>query len=224
MTRIALTSEMILPHEPEALLVGRVWSKAQDGPCLVLVRNAHVLDITPLGPTMSALLERQDLVATLQAGSFQDLGSLDSFLEGSAGQLLAPVDLQAVKAAGVTFADSMLERVIEEQARGDASRALEIRQRLAPVIGDNLKGVAAGSEKAAQVKALLQEMNLWSQYLEVGIGPTRKFSRSLSRCPPSVVAPRLVFIRFPSGTIRNRRSCYPCAQTEQSSARHWAMM
>lgn len=171
MTRIALTNEMILPHEPEALLVGRVWSKAQDGPCLVLVRNAHVLDITPLGPTMSALLERQDLVATLQAGSFQNLGSLDSFLDGSAGQLLAPVDLQAVKAAGVTFADSMLERVIEEQARGDASRALEIRQRLAPVIGDNLKGVAAGSEKAAQVKALLQEMNLWSQYLEVGIGP-----------------------------------------------------
>ncbi len=85
--------------------------------------------------------------------------------------MLAPIDLQSIKAAGVTFADSMLERVIEEQAKGDPSLAREVRDRLAPVIGDSLRGVAAGSEKAAQVKALLQEMGLWSQYLEVGIGP-----------------------------------------------------
>lgn len=171
MPRIALKSEQILPDDTDAVLVGRVWAKAQDGPCLARVHQARVFDITPLGPTMSALLERPSLLADLKSGSFADLGPLDAFLDGSAGELLAPVDLQAVKAAGVTFADSMLERVIEEQARGDASRALEIRKRLAPVIGDNLKGVAAGSEKAAQVKALLQDMNLWSQYLEVGIGP-----------------------------------------------------
>lgn len=171
MPRIALKSEQILPDDTNAVLVGRVWAKAQGGPCLVRVHHARVFDITPLGPTMSALLERPSLLADLKSGSFADLGPLDAFLDGSAGELLAPVDLQAVKAAGVTFADSMLERVIEEQARGDASRALEIRKRLAPVIGDNLKGVAAGSEKAAQVKALLQDMNLWSQYLEVGIGP-----------------------------------------------------
>lgn len=171
MTRIALTSETILPQDEDAVLLGRVWSKALDGPCLVLVRNAQLLDVTPLGPTMSALLERPSLLSDLKSATFTELGPLDAFLDGSAGQLLAPVDLQAVKAAGVTFADSMLERVIEEQARGYASRAMEIRQRLAPLIGDNLKGVAAGSEKAAQVKALLKDMNLWSQYLEVGIGP-----------------------------------------------------
>ena len=146
MTRIALTSETILPQDEGAVLVGRVWSKALDGPCLVLARNAQLLDVTPLGPTMSALLERPSLLSDLESASFNELGPLDAFLDGSAGQLVAPVDLQAVKAAGVTFADSMLERVIEEQARGDASRAVEIRQRLAPVIGDNLKGVAAGSE------------------------------------------------------------------------------
>lgn len=120
---------------------------------------------------MSGLLERQDLKAAIAADSLPDLGPLDDFLDGTAGRLLAPIDLQAVKAAGVTFADSMLERVIEEQARGDSARAQDVRARLAPVIGDSLHGVRAGSEKAGQVKALLQEMGLWSQYLEVGIGP-----------------------------------------------------
>ena len=96
---------------------------------------------------------------------------LDQFLSGEAGYLLAPIDLQAVKAAGVTFADSMLERVIEEQAKGDAGRAQAIREKLAPVLGDSLRGLVAGSEQAAKVKALLQDMGLWSQYLEVGIGP-----------------------------------------------------
>ncbi len=85
--------------------------------------------------------------------------------------MLAPVDLQAIKAAGVTFAGSMLERVIEEQAKGDSGRAEEIRKRLAPILGESLKGVVAGSPQAAKVKALLQDMGLWSQYLEVGIGP-----------------------------------------------------
>src|SRR5690606_15899184 len=90
-----------------------------------------------------------------------DLGSLDDFLSGTTGHLLAPIDLQAVKAAGVTFADSMLERVIEEQAKGDPSRARSIREKLAPVLGDSLRGVTAGSEKAASIKTLLQDMNLW---------------------------------------------------------------
>jgi fumarylacetoacetate (FAA) hydrolase family protein len=112
------------------------------------------------------------LAGLLQADSnFADLGSLQSFLDGSAGELLAPADLQAIKAAGVTFADSMLERVIEEQAKGDPLRAQDIRKQLAPVLGDNLRGIEAGSAKAAEVKALLQGMGLWSQYLEVGIGP-----------------------------------------------------
>lgn len=168
-----LNSTLILPEDSSsALLIGRVWSKANNGPCPVLISNGQVFDLSNLCATVSGLLERQGLVDELKdVSQFEDLGSLDEFLSGEKGSLLAPIDLQAVKAAGVTFADSMLERVIEEQAKGDPSRALEVRERLAPVIGDSLRGVEAGSEKAAQVKKLLQEMDLWSQYLEVGIGP-----------------------------------------------------
>tara|TARA_R110002012_G_scaffold271770_1_gene457039 strand:+ start:483 stop:1613 length:1131 start_codon:yes stop_codon:yes gene_type:complete len=164
---------MILPQDvSDALLVGRVWSKDAGGPCPVLLKNDRVLDLSSLSPTLSGLLEIEDLTTRLEDTSrFADLGAIDAFLNGTVGELLAPVDLQAVKAAGVTFADSMLERVIEEQAKGDPLRAQEIRGRLAPVLGDNLKGLVAGSEKAAEVKKLLQELGLWSQYLEVGIGP-----------------------------------------------------
>ena len=131
---------------------------------------------------MSGLLERPDLMASVTVDGLPDLGPLDDFLDGTAGRMLAPVDLQAVKAAGVTFADSMLERVIEEQARGDSARAQDVRARLAPVIGDSLRGVRAGSEKAGQVKALLQEMGLWSQYLEVGIGPDAEIFTKAQPC------------------------------------------
>lgn len=169
----ALSSHIVLPEDASsAFLVGRVWSNAAAGPCPVLFSNGNLLDLSSLAPTLSALLEIDDLVGKLSTpSSFPDLGSLDDFLSGKAGELLAPADLQAIKAAGVTFADSMLERVIEEQAKGDPLHAQEIRGRLAPVLGDNLKGLVAGSEKAAEVKRLLQDMGLWSQYLEVGIGP-----------------------------------------------------
>ena len=169
----SLTAAAILPEDADvAVLVGRVWSNAAGGPCPVLLRGGRLLDLTPLAATVSFLFEEKDLVARLKAATdLPDLGALDDFLSGKAGALLAPIDLQAIKAAGVTFADSMLERVIEEQAKGDASRAQEIRARLAPVLGDSLRGLVAGSEQAARVKALLQDMNLWSQYLEVGIGP-----------------------------------------------------
>ncbi len=167
-----LRAETILPEEADALLVGRVWSNAAGGPCPVLVSNSRILDLTSLAATMATLLDTEDLIARLREPmAFPDLGSVDDFLAGREGILLAPVDLQAVKAAGVTFADSMLERVIEEQAKGDALCAQEIRSRLAPVLGDSLRGLVAGSPQAASVKALLQEMGLWSQYLEVGIGP-----------------------------------------------------
>ncbi|RVL63592.1 fumarylacetoacetate hydrolase family protein [Sinorhizobium meliloti] len=169
----ALSAESIQPADASsAMLVGRVWSKTAGGPCPVLISEGEVFDLTPLAATISALLEIEGLVDALRDPSrFASLGSLDAFLRGEAGDLLAPADLQAVKAAGVTFADSMLERVIEEQAKGDPLRAQEIRGRLAPVLGDNLKGLVAGSDKAAEVKKLLQELGLWSQYLEVGIGP-----------------------------------------------------
>ncbi|WP_296034829.1 fumarylacetoacetate hydrolase family protein [uncultured Agrobacterium sp.] len=166
-------SAAILPEDhQDAILIGRVWSKSEDGPCPVLLKEGVLYDLSSLAPTVSELLEKHDLIDRLaDTMQFAALGAFDSFLDGSAGQLLAPNDIQAVKAAGVTFADSMLERVIEEQAKGDPQRAQEIRGRLAPVLGDSLKGVEAGSEKAAEVKRLLQEMGLWSQYLEVGIGP-----------------------------------------------------
>lgn len=169
----SLSAGAILPEDAaDAVLVGRVWSKAAGGPSPVLVRAGRVLDLAGFAATVSGLLEAEDVAARLAAAEgLPDLGGLDGFLNGTAGRLLAPVDLQAVKAAGVTFADSMLERVVEEQARGDAARARAIREKLAPVLGGNLRGVAAGSEQAARVKAALQEMDLWSQYLEVGIGP-----------------------------------------------------
>ncbi|MBR0558263.1 fumarylacetoacetate hydrolase family protein [Ciceribacter sp. L1K23] len=172
-SRHALHTATILPDDSgQALLVGRVWSKVANGPCPVLVRDGHVFDLSSIAATVSFLFEQDNLVARLRsAADLRDLGALDGFLSGELGELLAPVDLQAIKAAGVTFADSMLERVIEEQAKGDSSRALVIREQLAPVLGDSLRGVVAGSEQAAKVKALLQDMGLWSQYLEVGIGP-----------------------------------------------------
>ncbi|MBP1884490.1 fumarylacetoacetate hydrolase family protein [Sinorhizobium mexicanum] len=172
-SRHSLSAAAILPEDAaQAVLVGRVWSKAVDGPCPVLLREGRLLDLTTIAATVSFLFEQDGLVGRLKSATgLADLGSLDDFLSGKAGELLAPIDLQSIKAAGVTFADSMLERVIEEQAKGDSSRALEIRERLAPVLGDSLRGLVAGSEQAAKVKALLQDMNLWSQYLEVGIGP-----------------------------------------------------
>jgi fumarylacetoacetate (FAA) hydrolase family protein len=171
--KTGLRPEHILPDDAAtALLVGRVWVDAMAGPCPCLLRDGRVFDLTALAPTMSALLEREDLSQALgDTSHLADLGPLEAFLDGAAGTLLAPIDLQAVKAAGVTFAESMLERVIEERAKGDPLAADEIRGRLAPVLGDNLKGLVAGSNKAAEVKTLLQELGLWSQYLEVGIGP-----------------------------------------------------
>ncbi len=172
---IRLGAADILPVDASAVLVGRVWSDAVGGPCPVLLRDGDVFDLSGLAATMSGLLEREALLADLTA-AFPVLGPLDGFLDqganrGHLGQLLAPCDLQAVKAAGVTFAGSMIERVIEERAKGDPARADAIRQELAQRLGGRLRGVVPGSEQAAEVKALLQAAGMWSQYLEVGIGP-----------------------------------------------------
>ena len=170
---LTLSAKDVLPDDAgQAILVGRVWSDAAGGPCPVLVRERRLLDLTPVSATVSGLMEIDGIAARLVGSTgLTDLGSVDDALAGRGLRLLAPIDLQAVKAAGVTFADSMVERVIEEQAKGDSGRAQEIRDRLAPVIGDSLRGVVAGSEKAQEVKRVLQGMGLWSQYLEVGIGP-----------------------------------------------------
>lgn len=173
--RQALRASDILPtdaHAQQARLVGRVFSDAAGGPVPVLVHQGQVYDASSAALTLAQLLQRDDLLALFgRLQDFAPLGSVDDVLQGRGARLLAPGDLQSIKAAGVTFASSMLERVIEEQAKGNPARAQEIRTRLAPILGDNLKGVVAGSEQAQAVKAQLVELGLWSQYLEVGIGP-----------------------------------------------------
>ena len=184
-----LTPGDILPVDGDSSrLIGRVWSASERGPCVVLIDGQQVRNLNGLSPTVSGLLDKEDLLEALNAvDSFPVLAALDDFLPdasgspGLAGELLAPSDLQPIKAAGVTFAQSMLERVIEEQVKGDPSRAAAIRARLLPVVGESLRGVQAGSEKAAEIKILLQEMELWSQYLEVGIGPDAEV---FTKAPP----------------------------------------
>lgn len=162
---------------PNGLWLGRLW-RAGIGPSLITLRNGRVIDITSkAAPTMRDALEQSDIAGFITQAQGEDLGALSDIAAASIGadpaqdHLLAPNDLQAVKACGVTFARSMVERVIEERAAGNPARAAEIRARVADVIGNSLRDLIPGSPKAAEVKALLQAENLWSQYLEVGIGP-----------------------------------------------------
>jgi fumarylacetoacetate (FAA) hydrolase family protein len=151
---------------------GRVWRK-DIGPCVVAVRSSRLVDMTSkMIPTMRDLCEREDAVDLIRNAPGRDVGSLAEVLAGTADvTLLAPIDLQAVKAAGVTFATSMLERVIEEKARGDSSLADAIRADITRLIGDDLSKLVPGSPEALALKQSLIEKNSWSQYLEVGIGP-----------------------------------------------------
>ncbi len=150
--------------------VGRVWLKAVDGPAIVHLRNGVLFDVTSReAPTMRDLLEMDNPVAWVQSQTGKALFTLDDAVAN--GLLLAPNDLQAVKACGVTFARSMIERVIEEKAAGNPDLAERVRERVTALIGDSLRNLKAGSEQAAKVKAALIEEGVWSQYLEVGIGP-----------------------------------------------------
>ncbi|WP_457588973.1 fumarylacetoacetate hydrolase family protein [Ensifer canadensis] len=165
----------ILPKDGPATLVGRVWLNAVDGPCPVLVDGDAVHDISELGPTIASILNLEEHLPE-DPNRFPLLGRLEDFLSaggntGPKGSLLAPNDLQVVKAAGVTFVDSMLERVIEERANGDPALAEAIRSELKLVLGDQLGSVVPGSRAALKVKQVLQASGNWSQYLEVGIGP-----------------------------------------------------
>lgn len=159
--------------------VGRVWLP-NEGPSVVLLKNAAVYDISAHVATVSALLELDDPVTWLRGLRLPEpLLELQALLNNSdtAQQdntlpwLLAPIDLQAVKAAGVTFAASMLERVVEEQAKGDPSLAQAIRETLVAQIGTDLSQIVPGSEQAEALRKVLVGQGLWSQYLEVGIGP-----------------------------------------------------
>jgi fumarylacetoacetate (FAA) hydrolase family protein len=163
-----------------AILLGRAWLPGAAGPAPVLVSNGDLLDVSAVAPTCSQLLELDDPVAALRgAQALPRVATVAEVLANAAAaspdprrpSLLAPCDLQAVKASGVTFVASLLERVIEEQARGDAGRADAVRQSLVAIIGDNLRDIRPGSSQAAHVKDALIAQGAWSQYLEVGIGP-----------------------------------------------------
>ena len=176
-----LAAEHILPADADdALLVGRLWQPGI-GPTVVVCSDGALFDITRVAPTVSQLLDlpapagavRDALPTATRVADLQDvLANCDEATRNpDQPWLLAPCDLQAVKASGVTFVASMLERVIEEQARGDLTKAQDIRVALTAIIGDNLAQLKPGSDDAVRVKAELIKRGAWSQYLEVGIGP-----------------------------------------------------
>jgi fumarylacetoacetate (FAA) hydrolase family protein len=153
-----------------AVLAGRL--RLDEGPTPVIVRGGEVYDVSATAPTVADLVDRDDAASV----DGRRLFSLDELIARVAGSeagsfLLSPVDLQVVKAAGVTFAVSAVERVIEERARGDADKASSIREMLEGRIGGGIRAVVPGSEEAMRLKAALIEEGMWSQYLEVAIGP-----------------------------------------------------
>jgi fumarylacetoacetate (FAA) hydrolase family protein len=162
----------------QAVLVGRVWIEGQ-GPVLVRADDQALYDLSWIAPTCSALLELPDPAAAVRSYDAPRIAALADVLANSSADarvderpwLLAPCDLQAIKASGVTFVASMLERVIEEQARGNPALADAVRKEVVAVIGDDLSRVRPGSPEAQRLKELLVARKLWSQYLEVGIGP-----------------------------------------------------
>ena len=179
---------MVTPFFPAAVLPadwrqGRFLGRIDrgTGPTPILIEGGQVHDMAIVAPTVAELVanEALDASAGVALGALEDLGlSAEADAET---RLLTPIDLQNVKAAGVTFAVSALERVIEERARGDAGAAVEVRGRLEGRIGGSIRSVRPGSPEAADLKAALIEDGMWSQYLEVAIGPDAEI---FSKCPP----------------------------------------
>lgn len=180
------TADLAAPVLPEdagqALLVGRVWDVETGGPRVVAVSGTEIFDLHRVAGTVSELLELPDPAAAVRAALLDtDLAEprwatadvVSASLAGDATRphLLAPVDLQVIKACGVTFVDSMIERVIEERCAGDAGRAAEMRELVGKALGGSIGAVRPGSAEAAEAKRVLIAEGLWSQYLEVGIGP-----------------------------------------------------
>lgn len=178
-----------LPQDHDrATLVGRVWMAGNPGgPVIVALRGEELVDLSALNATMSELLDRPDAAAAVQSardkapaiGSLRDV--LANTLKLQPPYLLAPCDLQAVKAAGVTFADSLIERVIEEQIRGDASRAEAVRAEIAAALGGEISRIKPGSPEALRLRETLMKRGAWSQYLEVGLGPDAEV---FTKCQP----------------------------------------
>lgn len=168
-----------LVQDEGALFVGRVHRPDVDGPAVVRVDGDRLVDITAAFATVRDLFEAGDPAAALRAAAGEAIGSLAEIAANTPAAVrdpakpyvLAPVDLQAIKASGVTFVVSMIERVIEERARGDADAAEGIRRHIRALVGDDLRRLKPGSPEAMALKQTLIEAGAWSQYLEVGIGP-----------------------------------------------------
>lgn len=185
-----VSAAFALPDDSEtATLVGRIWRPDLGGPSVVSLRGAELVDISAATPTMRDLCEAPEPAGLARDIAGEPVATLAEVLANTPRAtrnpakpwLLAPVDLQAIKAAGVTFAVSMLERVIEEQARGAPEKAAAIRAEMSAAIGDDLARLKPGSEPAMALKALLIEKRMWSQYLEVGIGPDAEV---FTKAPP----------------------------------------
>ena len=176
---LTLSSTLTLPQDfARAALAGRIWRPELGGPSIVAVRADGIYDISATASTMTALSEMADPATALRAEKGELIGTLDAILANTPEDtrdakkpwLLAPIDLAAVKAAGVTFARSLLERVIEEQAKGAPEKAHGIRQAVEAQLGGDLRKLKPGSKEALALKAALIKAGAWSQYLEVGIG------------------------------------------------------
>jgi len=169
-----------LPADADnAVLVGRAWRPDAAGPALVTVRGGDLVDLSAHAATLSELLDRPDLLDIARNAPGPTLGSAQTVLDNALAtspdpalpRLLAPCDLQAIKACGVTFAVSLLERVIEAQAGGSAARAHDLRQSLTATLGSDLSSIKPGSDVARRLKAEFVARGAWSPYLEVGLGP-----------------------------------------------------
>jgi fumarylacetoacetate (FAA) hydrolase family protein len=178
MTPIDPNTILPLDHA-EATLAGRVFRPDVGGPSVVACRPDGVYDISKSFATMSELAAAPDPAKALRAVAGERIGSFEEVYANAAPDtrdqtrpwLLAPIDLQVIKAAGVTFATSIIERVIEERARGNPDAATAIRAEVLRVVGDDLSKLKPGSPQAMRLKDFLLAQNAWSQYLEVGIGP-----------------------------------------------------
>lgn len=180
MDGLARALERTLPEDAQkAALAGRVWLPDAEGPAVVAVREDALVDLSRAFPTMRDLCEAGDCAAAVRGTPGEKIGMLAEIVTNTPPEgrdrrkpwLLAPIDLQAIKASGVTFIASLMERVIEERARGNPAAAETIREEVTRLVGDDLAKLRPGSPEAMAVKETLVREGAWSQYLEVGIGP-----------------------------------------------------
>ncbi len=168
---------LLLPSDAgQALLIGRIHDPHDQGPSVVALRNGVLVDLTSRFPTVSELLDQDDPAAAVAQAAparwqFDTVARATLAGDRTAPRFVAPCDLQVIKACGVTFADSMLERVIEEKAGGNPQDAARIRHEIGQAIGTAISSIRPGSREAEEARRYLIREGLWSQYLEVGIGP-----------------------------------------------------